>query len=96
MMMSGNHTIDSGFDSGSSPELHATSLEEPPMSRTHQYRKVRLSVLTRLSGFFLVYSILALSIVCSALTALCITLRSPLCTLSTVVLQRTLICYEVR
>ena len=33
-------TIDSGFDSGSSPELHATSLEDPPMSRTHQYRKV--------------------------------------------------------
>ena len=28
---------DSGFDSGSSPEIH---MEDPPMSRTHQYRKV--------------------------------------------------------
>ena len=36
-----DNIIDSGFDSGSSPELHATSLEDPPMSRTHQYRKVR-------------------------------------------------------
>merc|ERR1711953_1429491 len=30
-------TIDSGFDSGSSPELHATSLEDPPMSRTRLF-----------------------------------------------------------
>merc|ERR1711879_1082663 len=40
-------TIDSGFDSGSSPELHATSLEDPPMSRTHQYRKVMKPLLER-------------------------------------------------
>ena len=35
-------TVDSGFDSGSSPELHMSSLEDPPMSRTHQYRKVNI------------------------------------------------------
>merc|ERR1712079_603779 len=40
-------TIDSGFDSGSSPESHATSLEDPPMSRTHQYRKVMKPLLER-------------------------------------------------
>ena len=33
--------IDSGFDSGSSPELLQHQHEEPPMSRTAQYRKVR-------------------------------------------------------
>ena len=32
---------DSGIDSGSSPEIHSSSMEETPMSRTHQYRKVR-------------------------------------------------------
>ena len=35
-------TVDSGFDSGSSPEIH---MEDPPMSRTHQYRKVCLKFL---------------------------------------------------
>ena len=34
--------IDSGFDSGSSPELLQHQHEEPPMSRTAQYRKVRI------------------------------------------------------
>ena len=36
---------DSGFDSGSSPELLQSSMhhEEPPMSRTAQYRKVIIS-----------------------------------------------------
>merc|ERR1712141_37866 len=40
-------TVDSGFDSGSSPELHMSSLEDPPMSRTHQYRKVMKPLLER-------------------------------------------------
>merc|ERR1712051_908628 len=35
---------DSGFDSGSSPEIH---MEDPPMSRTHQYRKVMKPLLER-------------------------------------------------
>ena len=35
---------DSGFDSGSSPELNS---EDPPMSRTHQYRKVMKPLLER-------------------------------------------------
>merc|ERR1712109_257539 len=37
-------TVDSGFDSGSSPEIH---MEDPPMSRTHQYRKVMKPLLER-------------------------------------------------
>jgi hypothetical protein len=35
---------DSGFDSGSSPELNS---DDPPMSRTHQYRKVMKPLLER-------------------------------------------------
>jgi hypothetical protein len=35
---------DSGIDSGSSPEINA---EDPPMSRTHQYRKVMKPLLER-------------------------------------------------
>merc|ERR1711935_381486 len=37
-------TVDSGFDSGSSPEIH---MEDPPMSRTHQYRKIMKPLLER-------------------------------------------------
>merc|ERR1711971_1418606 len=38
-------TVGSGFDStGSSPEIH---MEDPPMSRTHQYRKVMKPLLER-------------------------------------------------
>merc|ERR1711997_1305530 len=38
-------TVDSGFDSTeSSPEIH---MEDPPMSRTHQYRKVMKPLLER-------------------------------------------------
>jgi hairy-and-enhancer-of-split protein len=46
--------IDSGIDSGSSPELSSTTnttgsllLEEQPVSRTHQYRKVMKPLLER-------------------------------------------------
>ena len=42
---SGNLISDSGVDSGSSPELNSS--EEPPMSRTHQYRKVMKPMLER-------------------------------------------------
>ena len=48
-------TVDSGFDSGSSPELHMSSLEDPPMSRTHQYRKVNIDNTLRILEKFLVY-----------------------------------------
>ena len=40
MIMFSPTTIDSGFDSGSSPEVLQHQHEEPPMSRTAQYRKV--------------------------------------------------------
>ena len=42
---SGNLISDSGVDSGSSPELNSS--DEPPMSRTHQYRKVMKPMLER-------------------------------------------------
>ena len=48
-------TVDSGFDSGSSPALHMSSLEDPPMSRTHQYRKVNIDNTLRILEKFLVY-----------------------------------------
>ncbi len=46
---------DSGFDSGSSPELNS---EDPPMSRTHQYRKVMKPLLERKrrARFVLIYN----------------------------------------
>ena len=42
---SSNLISDSGMESGSSPELNSS--EEPPMSRTHQYRKVMKPMLER-------------------------------------------------
>ena len=42
---SSNLISDSGVDSGSSPELNSS--DEPPMSRTHQYRKVMKPMLER-------------------------------------------------
>lgn len=42
---SSNMISDSGVESGSSPEINSS--EEPPMSRTHQYRKVMKPLLER-------------------------------------------------
>ena len=42
---SNNMISDSGIESGSSPEINSS--EEPPMSRTHQYRKVMKPLLER-------------------------------------------------